>query len=76
MRLASYVPGELIPLPLSGSIPGITPCCRSLLKRVEVGDSVAVVRFQRALRAVGEIAQRAFKALSGKTASSSSSENS
>ena len=29
MRLASYVPGELIPLSLSGSICGITPCCKS-----------------------------------------------
>jgi hypothetical protein len=37
MRLASYVPGELIPLPLSGSIPELphvakVGCCRWIVR--------------------------------------------
>src|ERR1700716_1941332 len=31
MRLAPYVSGELILLPSSRTIPGITPCCKSIL---------------------------------------------
>ena len=29
MRLASYVPGELIPCPFVWLNPGITPCCKT-----------------------------------------------
>jgi hypothetical protein len=45
MRLASYLPGELIPCAFVWLDPGITPCCRSLLKAFKVSDSVAVKRF-------------------------------
>jgi hypothetical protein len=34
MRLASYVPGELIPLPLSGSIPELPHVAKVVLLRV------------------------------------------
>ena len=33
MRLASYVPGELIPLPLSGSIPELPHVAKVVLHR-------------------------------------------
>ena len=31
MRLASYVPGELIPCAFVWLDPGITPCCKTIL---------------------------------------------
>jgi hypothetical protein len=34
MRLASYVPGELIPLPLSGSIPELPHVAKVILQKV------------------------------------------
>jgi hypothetical protein len=34
MRLASYVPGELIPLPLSGSIPELPHVAKVVLQKV------------------------------------------
>jgi hypothetical protein len=34
MRLASYVPGELIPLPLSGSIPELPHVAKVVLRKV------------------------------------------
>ena len=34
MRLASYVPGELIPLPLSGSIPELPHVAKVVLQEV------------------------------------------
>jgi hypothetical protein len=44
MGLASYVPGELIPLPLSGSIPELPPCCKSRLRLTAKRDSVVLTR--------------------------------
>jgi hypothetical protein len=34
MRLASYVPGELIPLPLSGSIPELPHVAKVVLEKM------------------------------------------
>jgi hypothetical protein len=42
MRLASYVPGELIPLPLSGSIPELPHVAK-----------VAFLKVSKILRAAG-----------------------
>jgi hypothetical protein len=41
MRLASYLPGELIPCAFVWLDPGITPCCRSRLSFAANSDSVA-----------------------------------
>ena len=40
MRLASYVPGELIPCAFVWLDPGITPCCKSHLR--DVGGRSAI----------------------------------
>ena len=38
MRLASYVPGELIPCAFVWLDPGITPCCKSRSARHRLTD--------------------------------------
>ena len=35
MRLASYVPGELIPYAFVWLDPGITPCCKTLIEATD-----------------------------------------
>jgi hypothetical protein len=44
MRLASYVPGELIPLPLSGSIPELPHVAK-----------VVLLKMSKILRAAGAL---------------------
>ena len=45
MRLASYVPGELIPCAFVWLDPGITPCCKSRWRPFLNNDFVALMRF-------------------------------
>jgi hypothetical protein len=35
MRLASYVPGELIPCAFVWLDPGITPCCKTRVETID-----------------------------------------
>jgi hypothetical protein len=55
MRLASYVPGELIPLPLSGSIPELphvakVGCDYDVIRPFRLGRRDLVPRHRRSLR--------------------------
>ena len=48
MRLASYVPGELIPLPLSGSIPELPHVAKVDFRSDERKFSEPLMRFRAA----------------------------
>jgi hypothetical protein len=45
MRMASCVPGELIPCASVWHDPGITPCCRNRLIAAARNDSFVLTRF-------------------------------
>jgi hypothetical protein len=58
MRLASYVPGELIPLPLSGSIPELPHVAKLVLSRIADRDSVRLGRAFAGAMHVGAAGER------------------